>query len=78
MTSTPVVSMTLYIYGVIGSLDAGSCRQRRRTATPNWKEIVTIVLLGLGPAGGAFFLRGLGMRRGNAATHGIFSISAKR
>ena len=45
-------------------------------AIPDFKEIVTIVLLGFGPAGGAFFLWDLGMKRGNGAALAIFSYSA--
>jgi drug/metabolite transporter (DMT)-like permease len=38
--------------------------------------MITIVLLGLGPAGGAFFLWDLGMKRGNAVALAVIAYSA--
>lgn len=40
------------------------------------RDLYVIVLLGIGPAGGAFFLWDIGMRRGNAALLGVIGYAA--
>jgi drug/metabolite transporter (DMT)-like permease len=72
----PIASMTLIclissaLCLATASIDGGTL------AVPSSEETVTIVLLGLGPAGGAFFLWDFGMKRGNAAALAIFGYSA--
>lgn len=72
----PVPSMTLICMVSSALCMATASIGGTAFAMPNWKEIFTIVLLGLGPAGGAFFLWDLGMKRGNAAALAIFGYSA--
>lgn len=43
---------------------------------PGMVDVIAIFLLGLGPAGGAFFLWDVGMKRGNAAALAIFGYTA--
>lgn len=40
------------------------------------RDVAVVLLLGLGPAGGAFFLWDIGMRRGDAALLGVMGYSA--
>ena len=72
----PVASMTLICMASAALCMLAAVADSAALATPDLKEIITIVLLGLGPAGGAFFLWDLGMKRGNAAALAIFSYSA--
>lgn len=46
------------------------------TVAFNARNVTVLLLLGLGPAGGAFFLWDHGMRHGNAALLGVLSYSA--
>ncbi len=72
----PVASMTLICMASSALCMLAAAADGTALETPDWKEIVTIVLLGLGPAGSAFFLWDLGMKRGNVAALSIFSYSA--
>ena len=72
----PIASMTMICMVSSALCMLAAAADSAALETPDWKEIVTIVLLGLGPAGGAFFLWDLGMKRGNAAALAIFSYSA--
>ena len=74
--SDPVASMTFICMAASALCMLATLADSAALATPDWKETVTIVLLGIGPAGGAFFLWDLGMKRGNAAALAIFSYSA--
>ena len=72
----PVASMTLICMAPSAFCMLAAAADGAALETPDWNEIVTIVLLGLGPAGSAFFLWDLGMKRGNVAALAIFSYSA--
>ncbi|MBV0891614.1 EamA family transporter [Paracoccus sp. Z118] len=43
---------------------------------PSWRDMLVILLLGIGPAGGAFFLWDYGMRFGNVPLLGVMSYAA--
>ena len=68
MTVICIISATL----CAASLFVGS----NAIETPSLDELIVIILLGLGPAGGAFFLWDMGMKRGNAAALAVFGYTA--
>lgn len=75
-TGDPIASMT-----VICALSAALCAVSifigsGAVGISNPDELIIIILLGLGPAGGAFFLWDMGMKRGNAAALAVFGYSA--
>lgn len=74
--SDPVASMTFICMAASALCVLATLVDGAALTTPDWKEVLTIVLLGVGPAGGAFFLWDVGMKRGNAAALAIFSYSA--
>lgn len=75
-TSDPIASMT-----VICAISAVLCSASLFVGSgavdiPTPEEMIVVILLGLGPAGGAFFLWDMAMKRGNAAALAVLGYSA--
>ena len=74
--SDPLTSMTVICFMSSIVCLATMLVGNHNISLPNLSESTTIILLGIGPAGGAFFLWDIGMKRGNTAALAIFGYSA--